>query len=422
MSAPSAPAFFAPWAWLRVELGTGVGWAPTGDTWGTALWGTATWGSGFEPEWHDVTAATLSFDTDTGRSGIFDPGDVAQASLVLFDPEGSFGIAGTRVATGSLLRAFAQAGADERPLFLGRVTAAKATGDLVTPTVSVSAIDSLGTALGLDLPIPLPAQTVTERLHYLLDRVSWPERFRDIEDDATALLEVEDAKNLLDSARLAAESAGGTLWATGAGVITYRDRNFGVVSPDVEMEIGTQGGDVAAPTQCELDEDMSRLANIVNLETAADDPAKLHASIADPRSIARFGPVTLSKSDLVTAVQADLNAIAARLLAAGVDPIERVDPLALEVHDELTARAVLLGIGSLVHVTYTGADPWERYLMLGGIDHKVSPDGWSVGLRCYDALSIGAGSSKWGLGWWGVSVWAESASKSRELVKGAHHA
>jgi hypothetical protein len=244
---------------------------------------------------------------------------------------------------------------------------------------------------------------------------------RDIEDDATALLEVEDAKNLLDAARLAVESAGGTLWATGAGVITYRDRNFGVVAPVVEMEIGTQGN-VAAPSQCELDEDMSRLANIVDLQNAADDPEKLHVTIADPRSIARFGPVTHSKSDLVTALEPDLGAIAARLLAAGADPLERVDPLALEVHDELSARAVLLGIGSLVHVTYTGADPWERYLMLGGIGHKVSPDGWSVGLRCYDALSIGAGASKWGLGWWSVSVWAESASKSRELVKGAHHA
>jgi hypothetical protein len=364
----------------------------------------------------------LSFDTDTGRSGIFDPGDVGQASLVLFDPEGAFGIAGTRVATGSLLRAFAQAGGIERPAFFGKVTTAKAIGDLVAPTVSVSAIDALGTALGVDLPIPLPAQSVAERLHFLLDRVSWPAHLRDIEEDATALLEVEDAKNLLDSARLAVESAGGTLWATGAGVITYRDRSFGVIAPVVELEIGTQGGDVAAPSQCELDEDMSRLANIVNLATAADDPEKLHATVADPRSIARFGPVTLAKSDLVTAEQADLNAVAARLLAAGADPLERVDPLALEVHDEITARAVLLGIGSLVHVTYTGADSWERYLMLGGIGHKVSPDGWSIGLRCYDALSIGAGSSKWGLGWWGVSVWAESVTAKRELVKGAQHA
>jgi hypothetical protein len=401
-------AFFAPWAWLRVELGTGVGWTATGDTWGAGTWGESTWGSGFEPLWHDVTPAVLSFDTDTGRSGIFDPGDVAQASLVLFDPDGAFGIAGTRVATGSLVRAFAQAGGEERPIFYGKVTAAKATGDLVAPTVSVSAIDALGAALGIELPIPLPASTVAERLHFLLDRVGWPERFRDIEEDPTALLEVDDAKHLLDSARLAVESAGGTLWASGAGVITYRDRNFGVVSPVVEMEIGTQGGDVAAPTQCELDEDMSRLANIVELVTAADDPDKLHATVADPRSINRFGAVTLSKSDLVTAEQADLNAVAARMLAAGADPLERVDPLALEVAGELAAQAVLLGIGSLVHVTYTGADPWERYLMLGGIAHKIAPDGWSIGLRCYDALSIGAGSSKWGLGWWGVSVWAES--------------
>jgi hypothetical protein len=350
-----------------------------------------------------VTDDVLSFDVDTGRSGVQDPGDVGRATLSLFDPVGAYGIAGDRIATGHLVRAFVEANGERRPVFFGRVSGVTAALDLVVPVVTVGIDDGLSAALAHDDVTPLLEQTTSDRLATLLDLGGWPRTLRDIEPDPTLVAGVEVVGNLLDHARNVTTAAGGTLWADGSGVVVYRDRSFGTDVPEPDQYLTTDGTGTS-PSGLALNEALDRVANDVTLANTDDPPLVDHQADAD--SIARYGRRPLVLTDVLTVDPAAMRAVGARKLALAADPLERVDPCDVIVQDDPSAATVLRGIGDLVNVTYTGSDPWTRLLMVGGFAQSIGPEEWRVSLRLYDALALAAaGPAAWGTATWGVSTW-----------------
>ena len=391
---------------------------PRPATSGTGRRGTtALWGQGYlnPSEWVDVTADVLSLDVDTGRNGVDDPGDVGTVSLVLFDPVGAYAIAGhDRSALGNLLHVVTEhaASGTARSVFYGRVTEAAAVGSLGTPTTSVKAIDLVGALLSTDDTAPLPAQGVTERLAHLLNWAGVPPELRDLADDVTALLPVDKAGNRLDAARgAAASSVGGSLWASGSGTIVYRFGTFMYPADSAPaFAIGTGPGCIC-PETLDLAEKGADVVNVYDW-TTSDRDAPLNAKASDAGSVSRFGRNASVRTDLLNSDVDQLAGLVEAELARTARAPERVDPCSVPVHDDESAEVVLVAIGDLVAFDYTGSAPWSNLQLVGGYVHSVTPEAWSITLRCYPAMV----AYQWDVALWDVAQWSLGAVPMREKV------
>jgi hypothetical protein len=400
-----AGAAWGDWARVYVAIGILDTWAPTGEQWGAGTWGSSTWGMGFltPSRWVDVTADVLSLDVDTGRNGIDDPGEVGAATVTLSDPAGAYGVGGSTPVIGELLRVSAVhvASGTSRAIYSGRVVEAKGAGDLAAPTTTLRAVDLLGAVLSTDDDRALPAQTVSERLDELLDLADWPADLRDLAPDATPLLAIDKAGNRLDAARGAAKSSlCGALWATGAGVISYRwgaPRVPEGSSPD--YSIGTVEGYVC-PSTLDLGEAFANIANVYDWATTGADP--LHSSASSPSSVAQFGRCSSVRSDLLVSDQATLDSLVAAWLGRTAWARDRVDRAEVEVYDDASAALVLVRLFDLIAYDYSGPAPWSRLEVVASVSHSITPDAWSVKLSSAQAEVV----ATWGTGTWGSSTWA----------------
>jgi hypothetical protein len=377
-----APAW-ADFATFRLELGVNVDWSGAGATWGVSKWGEGRWAGLYEPdEWRNVTRLVQSFDYDTGRQGLLDPGDVGTATVTLFDPAGDLGLAAGR-SVGALLRAWAETSSGERLLFFGKVVESTYVADLAAPAITARAVDPLGIALDGDVLYALPPDTASTRLGRLLDDMLWPQYWRDIQDDGLPIVGVLQPGRRLDEARRGVESAGGTMWAEGT-TIRYRDRHV-ALTPDVPVAFyltTDQPSAGASPSQLGYAESITDVNNGILLES---DSGRFRAEAVNASSVAHYGPRYYRRADLLTATQGDLDQLAARLLRLHAWPGERLDPLQVIVHDDRSAAAVLVTLGDLVDVHYTGSAPAHHRQIVGGVAHHVTPDEWAVVLRTFDA-------------------------------------
>jgi hypothetical protein len=395
---------WAPWAEVRVDLGAVRSWEATGTQWGGGAWGVDEWGLGYltPAAWHDVTGDIEAIDVDTGRNGVDDPGDVGTCSVALYDPAGEYAIGGSRSALGDLLRVRVRHMASDRArvVFYGKVTDAKAIGSFSEPTTSAKAIDMLGSVLGSDDGEPLPAQSTTERLHELLDRASFPNDLRDLKDDPTSLAGVDKVGSRLDAARGATSSAvGGSLWAAGDGTIRYR-HGMATVDPSEEpaYRIGTEPGFVC-PSVLDIAEATAKVANVYDW---TDQAKTIRATATDTESVRRFGRCASVRTDLLNTRQDELDALVAGELDRTADPPEQIDSCEIPIHDDASAELVLVEIGDLVDVSYTGAAPWAGPYLVGGYAHHITPEEWTVHVKAYPATV----TAVWGRAVWGVSEWA----------------
>jgi len=407
-----APAWWEVYAAVTVELGAGFGYTPVGSLWGTATWGQAEWGAGLVPaEWTDITPAVLSVSVDTGRSGLFDPGEVGRATVTLFDRFGAYGLSG-RPALGALLRVSATLpGAEPIRLFVGRISQAGADHDLLEPKVTIGADDVLAVAFAGTEPQPMPAQTTSERLGWLMAGNLWPGWAQAVETDPTAHLAGSGTpKGRLDTARAAVADAGGTMWADGSGVIHYRTRNYVVADPTPAYYLTTGPDPYPAPSRLGLLENLDPVVNELawsNTKQLPDnDPGVISATRQDVTSKQRFGLKHSGRDDLTLAAQSDLDERADREMALYSWPRSRVDPVEVFVQSPDSAAVLGAAVGQLVHVTYTGSDPWARAQLVAGYALDVSPDSLSMTLHLSDPLAvIGEGPSAWGLTRWGEATW-----------------
>jgi hypothetical protein len=376
--------------------------APAGGRWGVDHWGSQY----LTPsEWLDVTGDVLSLDTDTGRNGLDDPGEVGTASLTLDDRTGTHGIAGKKGWVGALLRVTTKhvASGARNVTFLGKVTEDHAEESLVNPAISISAVDLLGSVLSTDDTEPLPAQSVRERLDALLDRAGFPGNKRVLDDDVVALLAVDKAGSRIDAARGAASSStGGTLFAR-ADTIVYR-HGAANLDPDAvpRFSIGTVEGAVC-PGSLKLAEQISKVLNVYVWANGTDDTA-LTASASNADSIHAHGRMASVRTDVLNARVDELDELVRAELARTAWPDDAVDGCEIPVHDHASAELVLAQLGDLCTFQYSGSDPWSSYQVVGSIAHHIAPDAWTIDLKAF-APEIG---SLWGVAKWGISAWSRT--------------
>lgn len=291
-------------------------------------------------------------------------------------------------------------------MFTGVIDTATAHGDLVAPATSVHALDLVGALVATDDSDPVPAQTVTARLNYLLDRAGVPAELRDLgRNDPTALLALTKAGSRLDAARgAAASSVGGSLWATGDGLIRYRYGDF-MYTPQTPLAftIGTTAGAVC-PSALDLSEAAADILNVYSW-TTSNQAGPLNASASDAASIKRFGRRSSIRTDLLNSDSGQLAALVQAELArtAGARASR-------QLHDYRSRRPErgprgragarprgvrLLGRGALVESATRGR-----------VRAPYNPDEWTVDIRAYPAIE----ATQWDVAKWDQGTWSLGAT------------
>ncbi|HEX3453131.1 MAG TPA: hypothetical protein VHS03_00785, partial [Gaiellaceae bacterium] len=205
----------------------------------------------------------------------------------------------------------------------------------------------------------------------------------------------------LDAARGAVASAvGGSLWAAGDGTIRYRHGTFSLdpSQTDATYHIGTAPGFVC-PSVLDLIENVNGVLNVYDWANQAGD---VRATAIHTESVRRYGRNASVRTDLLNVRQVEADELVAGELKRTANPAELIDSCEVPIHDDESAELVLVAIGELAEVAYTGAAPWSGLYLVGAYSHHISPDEWTVHVKAYEA-TVGA---TWGTGAWGVSEWA----------------
>lgn len=407
-----------PWqTWLTpiVELGIGATYGPPGPSfWGVGKWGSARWGSGFEASWSDVSEMLVAVHLDSGSGELYGAGAANAATATIYDPTGELGPASTDPGwwIGRRLRwsVIVWPSGELVPIFHGVISTVSSAGGPTEPTVIVTAYDTplllAGDTGSAVAPDPEP---VTVRLARLAEASQIPAQVLDLEAD-TVPLAADAATDYATAWINAVEGSGGKSFTTGAGVLTYRSRNFYSANPPsstvqqsftVAREVV---GAVAQPADLVMLGERDQIRNDVML-TGGDDVTPLTSRATDPESVQRYGRMT-DTATLLTADQGILDTLASLRLFLWSDMRRGIPDLSVTVYDEASASTVRRRFGDRIELVWDDAPArWVASAIVVGVAHDVTAAQWATTLTLAEARGLEDLTARWGSARWGVSQW-----------------
>lgn len=389
-------------ATISVELGlTGETGAFVLDV--SVLDGPATLGGDLGFIWMDVTdwvAGDLTISRGSGSAqGPYMRSGGGRCSFSLESLDGRFdptNLSGPYVAAGVTLlrpgvpvRVVARASGVETVLFVGTCDdwPIVFNGDL-NATVPITASDAIEALTAADLPelsSPVGAgETAAARIDRILDRIGWPISQRDISPLASTPLQATSmAQPTWTQILMAADSAGAHAWISRDGKVTVRHR-LGFPSA-AQTTVGMTAASVQFEQVTAEPSPRSRLINSVTLGRAGSTAQFLE----DTDSVAKFGRRSWGRTDLITADDEDVMALATQILSqfATLQPWQPVKvDLSLDEHAATWAAALARDIGDRIEIVQSTPD--GRTITAGGIISAIT---WRI------APAVGRYLVSWGL-------------------------
>jgi hypothetical protein len=386
------------------------------DVWDRARWDQDRWDAVDYDNFVDVSCDCHGVSIDRGRSDPLAHAQPGRASLQLDNPTGVYSPWNTIDANGAdmgrpvlgpdvPLRVATATG----PLFTGFVRTVTETDDGGESTVALTATDSLGflgDANGLEQSSQGANELAGARLGRVMNQAALPALVdRDLDAGVTPLQATTLAKGALEEAWLTADSDGGTMWATPAGVIRYVDP-AGAEDPEFAEPIVTFTDDPdRTPGLCPIGftvtSDRDAVKNVVSVARVGGTSQ----TVTDPVSVSRHGARTTQRTDLIHTTDAWSTTIARfmldRLSNAEVT-ISPIDGVATD-DDDWYALAHEVDLASRVLVVrHRFGQVLEVLATVDGIGHNITLDQWTVSLKC------APGQQTYGYSRWDSAVWDQS--------------
>jgi len=199
------------------------------------------------------------------------------------------------------------------------------------------------------------------------------------------------AANALEEMQLTVESEGGDMWAqrsttgTGKSEVEVRHRDWlttNIKSINVWWFLGGAGLPI-------VDARLSRdLALLVNNATFSNTGGTSQ-NVTDNPSIARYGPRTTRRLDLVAENDSQAQFLAARAVANLKDIRPRVRQVTVQVIDDDTAEfAATAEFGDLTQTVFESVHGWSfaTQAHIIGLRHQIGDGRWSVTVNLDDAF------------------------------------
>jgi hypothetical protein len=360
------------------------------------------------------------------------PAGTLALSLILTDTEAGFDVPGPRwswrsqITIGDEIRIraiHADSGIGTVTLYRGDI---RSLSDRWSPygvhTLEITATDLLA-RLGRIDPLEREFQGAGERSGARMGRIAdiarIPETRRAFDAGLMSLQATNLARNLAGEAEVTAASEGGDLWVDGAGILTFRQRQWWRTDPNASHVQFTwantdvppldppdpearddEGCPVTVNTRLSLD----LVANVVNLARAGGTVQ----TARDTASMSLYGPQTYARSDLLSLTDADVASLAAfRVAESGgrtrlIDGVE-VDPLG----DPGAWRGILRGdLGQLHRLVWDDGDEiTDALVWLQGITHRIDPIRWKTSLRVWDRYQFSPAAG-WDIHEWDAGLWS----------------
>jgi hypothetical protein len=420
----------APWA----ELGVGDTRVPSGQArWDVARWDTpdASW-AGTEPTWLDVSCESIVASSDAGRVRTTERFAPGTADVTLRNVSGWADMSGRPVPPAALpLRPGRQFryGVDtptgRHLLYRGYIDEAiplyqPRGGDVVTANM----VDALGEVGRIRLAAADPpvggGETVTARIHRILDAAQWPATYRDVDASAVTLLATGLGAGCADLLSIAADSAGGAVFGDLAGRLAFRPIDWQTYMPD-DPPAATIGN-VDPADVCPQAWEMSfRRRDVAAVSTMHRVDGTGVTAVGDYDTLVTIGPEPFERSDLETEHDAHLTRMAHRVLVTrGIAAMPRVEAVTLDAANDP-------GDGSTVELMATarpetptrlrcrlvesGRLVFDRQMFVTGAAHTITEHGrWACRLTLDVADPFAAAGGRWDRAGWDRTLWADAAT------------
>lgn len=422
------------------EVGTSN--APTLRTlWDSATWdsSTALWSSN-TPVYTDVTEWVLGVSTNQAFSRDTNKYNTSSATLSLSNIDGRF----SPLNTSSPYRVGAYSGIGPlRPARIRAVTSSKTyilftgyvqawneqypdMGGNATVEVSLIGVEGrMGDYTRVALPATGSGENAASRIQRILSSVGFTgEQYLSTGTNALQATTLEG--NAMDELQLVADSQGGALWfgADGAcyfdGINALRNRAAATFDDIVFTTAKDATSDAAqfGYSDISYSYDGSLTKNIYSYAAVGGATQ----TVADEVSRSLYGDRQVSRSDLLCTSGADVMTLAERDLAFHKGTEMRVESVTvlpraetdatlaspLSQWDLLFKNGLRSGCKIVMDKRLGTALPTtlERYCLLQGVNHNITPDNWSTGYEFTSATVLHEMTVPWDAFLWDTGVWS----------------
>lgn len=347
------------------------------------------------------------------KPGRYSAYDTGTASVVFHDEareldplnlDGPYVVSSTTLLTrGRRVRISAEWMGARRPLFTGFVDSWPSRLDMFeAATRQIECVDWFGLLALFDGYEQSPVgagDTVTARLHRLLDMAEVPATDRDIGNSGVTCQATTLAGNLLGQLRQTAQADGGHIWVSPAGKVTFRSKTDiwqGTAANNVVWSLSNDGSSYGsrAPLYSGVPQVRETDAYGIFYLTRAGGSTQI---VADTTLKDRIGPIVYEQGDLICQTDTQVLGIATYLLNSqprtGHYQVGGVT-VRPDVHEHAREMALTATPFDRCAVTYkypvTGLADISREALLTGVEHEITPTTWRTSFALEDVTGFGA--------------------------------
>lgn len=346
-----------------------------------------------------------------GRYSAFDTGTCSitfrdeTRDLDPLNLDGPYVVAGTTLLTrGRRVRIYADWDGARRYLFTGFVDSWPSSLDMFeAATRTIECTDWFGLLALFDgyeqSPTVGSGETVTARIHRILDMAEIPGTDRDIGTSTITCAATTLGGNVLGQLRQAAATDGGHIWVAPDGRITFRSRTdiwTSTAANTVGWSATNVGADVGGTTCLYAATPQVQEHDAYSAFFLARDGGSTQTEI-DTTLKDRIGWVSYERTDIIADSDAQVAGLGAYLMASqprtGQYQVTGV-LIRPDVHEEARALALTHNPFDRMSVAYSypvsGLTAIEREGLITGVEHAITTTTWQTRLTLEDVTGFGA--------------------------------
>lgn len=257
-------------------------------------------------------------------------------------------------------------------------------------------------------------ETVSARIGRVLNAVAWFTNRRSIQAASVTLKATAFNAQAVDLMNLAADSAGGAVFGDVNGNVAFRGRDWQAVS-SAQPPDGTIGNFGDPGEACAVNWEQSFNREDISTKVVIGRPNTVPMTKVDQAAFRLYGEETFERTDLETNLDSDLAILRDRILdVRNVSHMPRIAAVTLDASTSDEALDVMAKVSpykpSFVRCRHKGDGGrvvFNNMMMVVGVEHTLTPDGWQARVALDNAkpFQIGANDGRWSDGTTATGYW-----------------
>jgi hypothetical protein len=227
-------------------------------------------------------------------------------------------------------------------------------------------------------------ETTSSRMSRLINTTEWsPTLTSFTATPAASVSEIGTGTGVVPEMQLVADSEGGDLYVSKAGVLTMTNRTDVFNAPrssTPQATITDSGAGLGYGTELQIDYDADSLSNDVTVTFSGNGEVNAYSDAVIEAYGAAATTIETQLADPTSASQ-----LATRQLGVQGSLVPRISPIDLSVNTSQTDWQTILGLELLDRVTFkrtpTVGNQFSREALVNAIEHTIEPGSWSTSVQ-----------------------------------------